>query len=147
MEVIKIIGKSYDDNFAVYNLISYICRKDKTLDGLVGGFGISNISVNSTIEEFTTVKKVFNKMGGKQAHHIVISFGEFYDDSDAFLKSYKIAEYFRTSFQVCFAVHRDKMNTHSHFVVNSVSFTDGRKLDFGYSEQEKFKNFVKQIQD
>ena len=92
------------------------------------------------------MKRIFSKVEGKQAHHIVVSFGEFYDYWEAFLKSYKIADYFSSSFQVCFAVHRDKMNTHAHFIINSVSFVDGRKLDFGYSEQENFKNFVKQIQ-
>ena len=108
--------------------IKYATNEDKTEES----FYISGINCNveSALEEMIDVKKTFNKEKGIQAFHGYQSFKE--DEVSPEL-AHKIGielanEMWGDKFQVIVTTHLNTNHIHNHFVVNSVSFIDGKNM-------------------
>ena len=81
-------------------------------------------------DEFISVKEGFNKTGGVQAYHGYLSFKE--QDISPSL-AHKIGlefanEVWGERYQVLVTTHLNTKHLHCHFVINSVSHRDGKKL-------------------
>ena len=81
-------------------------------------------------EQFITVKEQFDKPDGIQAYHGYLSFGET-DITPELAQQVGMAfaeRMWGDRFQVLVTTHLNTEHLHCHFVVNSVSFRDGKRL-------------------
>lgn len=118
-------------------------RKKENNDTLF--FGI-NCADNAEIAayQFQKTKELYNKTDGRQYKHYVLSFApNEINTENAKIYAKEFAEKcFGERFEVAVGIHVNSEGgkIHAHFVVNSVSFVDGKKLHFGKEDLEQFKN-------
>lgn len=123
------------------NAIKYILDVDK--DGAKTDFGKwvgGNAGLNhkDVIESFLNTKKVWDKEGGRQGYHFVISFSP--SEADAQTCYNVIQEfceiYLKDEYDYVFAVHTDKEHMHGHIIFNSVNRETGRKYRYEKGDWE-----------
>lgn len=94
-------------------------------------------------------KFLWDKDGGRTYKHFVQSFapGEKIDSAQAHQIACQLAasrpEW--QDFEVLIATHEDKAHIHTHFVVNSVSYVDGHKLQQSKAELQAMKDYSDQL--
>ena len=129
----------------LHNEIDYISNNNKTEEKLyVSGI---NCSVNTAYEEMITTKKHFNKTGGIIAFH---SYQSFKEDEVTPEIAHSIGiqladKMWGDRFQVIVATHLNTNHIHNHFVINSVSFVDGKKYydtRTSYAELRKLNDMI-----
>lgn len=133
MVYLKLIEGNYQNKDAIENTIQYICKPEHAISGLIGGINVTAES-NLAIKQFYSVKRFFHKLDGRQVWHFIISFEKRTNKYDILRYGYKIAEHFSNKYQIIFAVHENEPNIHIHFVMNSVSFVDGKKYNDWYKD-------------
>lgn len=145
MYYLKQIKGEYDTIESMFNAINYIFR-DKTYHTKkvvwYGGFNIINL--NKTADEMITIKNYFNEFGGKLIIHFIVSFErkDYFIFADAVYFANLVCGFFSARFQIVYAVHEDTDNLHIHFIMNTISFVDGKRIDQSYAEQDNFKSYV-----
>lgn len=110
--------------------ITYILKPEKLGDAnLVGGI---NCLPEKAYEMMKTTKKMFQKTGGRQGYHLVISLrpGEgtpeqMYDIAMRFAE-----ELLHNEYEAVVAVHTDREHLHAHIVLNSVNMVNGYKFQY-----------------
>lgn len=109
------------------NVIDYITNKDKT-DNKKYVTGI-NCMADIAFKEMSISKQQFNKTGGILGFHAYQSFkGCEVTADEAHEIGIRLAEeLWGNKFQVVVTTHTNTKNVHNHFVINSVSFVDGKK--------------------
>ena len=111
-------------------VLRYTQQDEKTLwegQRLVTGW---NCTAQSALSEMRLTKERYRKTDGRQYYHFVQSFAETDDltPQEAHAIALELARREFPSFEVLVATHIDTDHLHSHLIVNSVSFQDGRKL-------------------
>lgn len=109
------------------DVIAYAMNEKKTMQQYVSGINCSPMTART---EMLAVKRKFDKEEGIIAYHGYQSFAEGECTPDiAHEIGVKLAEeLWGNRFQVIVATHLDKAHhLHNHFVVNAVSFTDGKR--------------------
>lgn len=113
---------------ALADVLSYAKDEEKT----EREFFVEGINCNPAIarDEFVHIKELYQKTDGIQAYHGYLSFKE-QDISPE--QAQKIGMEFANEvwgkrFQVVVTTHLNTKHLHCHFVINSVSFVDGRRL-------------------
>lgn len=109
------------------NVIEYVTNKDKTENKkYVTGI---NCLANIAYKEMNITKQQFNKTGGILGFHAYQSFkGYEVTNEEAHEIGIRLAEeLWGDRFQVLVTTHTNTKNVHNHFVINSVSFVDGKK--------------------
>ena len=121
--------------------MEYISDKDKTYgwsDGLY-------VNTKNAFERMRIVKQFYNKEDGRSYIHFTISFkgrrdkNVLYDFAEAVVSNFN-------DFQCLFAIHQNTANYHIHFVLNSVSFTDGHKFSQSQADMENFKIYISNME-
>lgn len=110
--------------------ITYILKPEKLGDAnLVGGI---NCLPEKAYEMMKAKKKMFQKTGGRQGYHLVISLrpGEgtpeqMYDIAMRFAE-----ELLHNEYEAVVAVHTDREHLHAHIVLNSVDMVNGYKFQY-----------------
>lgn len=115
---------------ALGGVLRYTQQDEKTLwegQRLVSGW---NCTAQSALSEMRLTKERYRKTDGRQYYHFVQSFAETDDltPQEAHAIALELAQREFPSFEVLVATHIDTDHLHSHLIVNSVSFQDGRKL-------------------
>ena len=115
---------------ALAGVLRYTQQEEKTLwEGhrLVSGW---NCTAQSALSEMQLTKERFRKTDGRQYYHFVQSFAAADDltPREALAIGLELAQREFPDFEVLVATHIDTDILHSHLIVNSVSFRDGRKL-------------------
>ena len=115
---------------ALGGVLRYTQQDEKTLwegQRLVSGW---NCTAQSVLSEMQFTKERFHKTDGRQYYHFVQSFAETNDltPQEAHAIALELVQREFPNFEVLVATHIDTDHLHSHLVVNSVSFQDGRKL-------------------
>ena len=115
---------------ALAGVLWYTQQEEKTLwegQRLVSGW---NCIAQSALSEMQLTKERFRKTDGRQYYHFVQSFAETDDltPQEALAIGLELAQREFPDFEVLVATHIDTDILHSHLIVNSVSFRDGRKL-------------------
>lgn len=134
MSILKHVSGFNKDPDYKNTLIDYLTENHKTADGqYVDTYGCSK---TAPLRDMNTVCKVHHKTNGKQAEHFVLSVTP--DKKENTNASYmeigrRISSYF-DGFQSVFALHTDTSTRHLHFLINSVSYKDGRKFSQGPTE-------------
>ena len=123
--IIRLNNKSYKNPDAIDKVYKYMTQPLKA-GGMVGGY---NVIPEHAVYMMKAIKQIYNKEGGRQLLHIILSFppGVAVADEAMFEISSYIASYF-CNHQVVFSIHYDTDQMHSHFMVNTISFTDGSRI-------------------
>lgn len=144
MAIIKAVKNSHS---GIAQIVDYVTKKEKTIGKkLCAGH---NCHIDTAIVEMQTTKELYGKTGGRTYKHFVQSFppGEKLTPE----KAHEIAKEFAEScplfsgFEVVYATHVDREHIHSHFVVNSVSFVDGRKFQMSKKDLENMKELSNRL--
>lgn len=127
-------------------VMKYTMQEKKTLwEGrrLVSGI---NCRPESVYDDFLRTKLMYHKEGGTMFYHMVQSFpaDEKVDPSAAHAAALKLAEWFRGR-EVLVCTHVDRDHIHSHFLINSVSFEDGKKLHISEPELNQLRQRNDQV--
>ena len=125
------------------NVIDYITNKDKT-DNKKYITGI-NCMADIAFKEMSITKQQFNKTGGILGFHAYQSFkGCEVTNDEAHEIGIRLAEeLWGDKFQVVVTTHTNTKNVHNHFVINSVSFVDGKK----YYDNKTNYAIMRQVSD
>lgn len=125
------------------NVIDYITNKDKT-DNKKYVTGI-NCMADIAFKEMSITKQQFNKTGGILGFHAYQSFkGCEVTNDEAHEIGIRLAEeLWGDKFQVVVTTHTNTKNVHNHFVINSVSFVDGKK----YYDNKTNYAIMRQVSD
>ena len=115
---------------ALGGVLRYVQQEEKTTwedRRLVSGW---NCTAQSVCSEMQLTKERFHKADGRQYYHFVQSFAETDNltPQEAHAIALELVQREFPNFEVLVATHIDTDHLHSHLVVNSVSFQDGRKL-------------------
>ena len=115
---------------ALAGVLWYTQQEEKTLweeQRLVSGW---NCTAQSALSEMQLTKGRFRKTDGRPYYHFVQSFAAADDltPQEALAIGLELAQREFPDFEVLVATHIDTDILHSHLIVNSVSFRDGRKL-------------------
>ncbi|MBQ2970969.1 MAG: relaxase/mobilization nuclease domain-containing protein [Ruminococcus sp.] len=118
-----------EDYQSLKDVIAYAKDETKTeyeyfCDGI-------NCNVAIAREQFITAKEQFQKTNGIQAYHGYLSFPESEVSPELCQKiGMEFAQkVWGDKFQVVVTTHLNTKHLHCHFVVNSVSFVDGKRID------------------
>lgn len=109
-------------------VLKYTMQEKKTVwegEKLVSGL---NCIPENAYDEFIGTKVQFGKDGGRMYYHFVQSFppDEKITPKQAHEFALEFAKHWQ-GFEVVVSTHCDRDHVHSHFIINSVSFEDGKK--------------------
>ena len=120
---------SIDEIQALKNVLAYAKDEEKTEQE----FYVSGINCNpkKACEQYVDVKEQYGKLDGIQAYHGYLSFKD--EDNVTPDLAHQIGMEFAQRvwgdrFQVVVTTHLNTKCLHCHFVINSVSFSDGKML-------------------
>ena len=139
MSILKMVNRLRSGWDGMTDLYDYINAPSKTDSGLLKG--THNILSNLPLTEMMSVKKLWFKTGGREQIHLVVSLTpdtEQHSDSAYLRLASEIAAQFE-GFQSYFAVHKDTVTRHLHFVLNTVSVIDGHKFTQSKSDLHRLK--------
>lgn len=113
---------------ALKDVLSYAKDEEKTEQE----FFVEGINCNPTTarDQFVSVKKAYDKEDGIQAYHGYLSFKE-QDISPNMAQKIGmefVNEVWGKRFQAVVTTHLNTKHLHCHYVINSVSFVDGKRL-------------------
>lgn len=130
----KTTAKKYLDE-DLYNAIRYVKNDDKT-DQTMFVSGI-NCSKHNAYNEMIAVKRRFGERGKNIGYHGYQSFaaGEVTPEEAHEIGLETARQMWGAKYQIVVTTHLNTDNIHNHFVVNSVSFTDGRKFRNGIGDR------------
>jgi len=135
------IIKAVSSKASVGKAINYVTKKEKTTDKLITGI---NCSPKTAIDQMKVTKMIWGKTDGRQYKHYVQSFapGENLTPKTAHEIAKKLCESDSRfeGHEVLIATHRDKDHIHSHFIVNSVNFETGKKIQCGPKDLQAMKD-------
>ena len=142
MAIIKVVKRSGKTYTSLKKVLSYVGEKAAET------YGINcNEDYKKVAYEFFETKNYFNKTGGRQYRHYIQSFSP--EDEISKEKVLEIAiKWAELSFpnhEIFIAIHNDKEHLHSHFIVNTVNFENGKKLHENKEELELKKDINDKI--
>lgn len=129
---------------SVKNVINYAAKDSKKEKDESLFYGV-NCADNPVIAAYQMqkTKELYGKTDGRQYKHYVLSFapGEISVEKAKTYANELADKCFGERYEVAVGVHINSKGgkIHAHFVVNSVSFLDGKKLHFSKSDLENFK--------
>lgn len=132
MATVTYIRESKQSISAMKGVIDYCCQDKKVYDEISNQRLVSGINCDgeNTFLEFLATKKSYKKTDGMNFYQYVQSFSpeENITPQQAHEVALEFAEKAWTGYEVLVATHCDAQHIHSHFVINSVSFENGKKL-------------------
>ena len=132
--------ESEDITSDLEDVLSYVSNGVKTNQK----YYVTGINCNpdSAAERFQKTKLAYNKTDGVLAFHAIQSFkpGEIDPDKTHEIGVELARQMWGDKFQVVVCTHLDKDHPHNHFVVNSVSWVDGKKFDNNRKDYELFSS-------
>ena len=140
------IIKAVNSRASIAHAIRYITQKEKTEEKLIGGL---NCIPRYALEDMKRTKRAWNKMDGRQYKHFIQSFPP--DEKITLEAANEIAgklveqSSLFQGYEVCYATHRDREHIHTHMIVNSVSFEDGKKFRYSNRQLQELKDLSDQI--
>ena len=147
MVYLKSIRHSNKDNKYLRRACAYLENDERAI--CCGGYGVDPYNLDYTYNQMMAVKRYYSKTSGNPLMHFVVS----YDDSvsDVFRAtqiSETIAGYFASEYQVLWCLHqkdRECSSYHTHMVVNSVSYRNGKMFHSGPNELNAFASYISDV--
>lgn len=132
MATVTYIRESKQSISAMKGVIDYCCQDKKVYDEISNQRLVSGVNCDgeNAFAEFLATKKSYKKTNGMSFYQYVQSFSpeENITPHQAHEIAIEFAEKAWTGYEVLVATHRDAQHIHSHFVINSVSFENSKKL-------------------
>lgn len=134
----KTTAKEYLDD-DLWNVLRYT-ENDRKTDRTMFVSGI-NCSKHNAYNEMIAVKRRFGERGKNIAYHGYQSFreGEVTPEEAHAIGVETARKMWGAKYQVIVTTHLNTENIHNHFVVNSVSFKDGRKFRNGIGDRMELR--------
>ena len=145
MAVFKVISvpQKYADEDAYADLIHYCIRPMKTPGNFIDGFGVLP---QLAAEQMQIVSHAYRQDHGIRLRHWIISF-EKHELADAWHANQfaqMACRFYADTYQIVYSVHEDAEHLHIHFVMNMISYQNGKR----YSGQKKdFYDYLKYLQE
>ena len=132
--------KAVSSKAGIGQAIDYVTKEEKTEEKLVSGL---HCEAETAKEEMQATKELWEKTGGRTYKHFVQSYhkDEKITPEQAHRNALQLAENTPAwkGFEVLVATHKDKDHIHTHFIVNSVNFEDGHKLQWSSADLQELK--------
>lgn len=132
MATVTYIRESKQSISAMKGVIDYCCQDKKVYDEISNQRLVIGINCDgeNAFKEFMATKKSYGKTDGMNFYQYVQSFSpeENITPHQAHEIAIEFAEKAWTGYEVLVATHCDAQHIHSHFVINSVSFENSKKL-------------------
>lgn len=154
MGIFKIIRNTNDWLEYMCNALNYITHGHTEYDKRYS----LNTDIDNPYEQFLLVKKYFGKTSGNPVFHFVVVYNSRSTRGDDIRKaefmSRSISSYFSDRFQLVWCIHRKPMSKqygscgsfyHAHFVMNSVSYIDGKMFSGNRTELYAFLEHIKKV--
>ena len=138
--------KAVSSKAGIGQALDYVTKDEKTEKKLVSGL---NCEPDTAKDEMQATKELWGKTEGRTYKHFVQSFApeEKIEPEQAHCIAWQMAaerpEW--KGFEVLIATHQDKDHIHSHFIVNSVSFENGHKLQQSRADLQNMKDMSDEI--
>lgn len=150
MGFLKLIVKQNTGKEYLRNAVNYITENADACC-----YSGINISPERAYRQMRKVKTYFGKTSGNQLVHFVVCFNNEVNDI-AIAKKYarKIAEYYKSRYQILYAIHDElrfaksgyaKSWFHVHIVMNSVSFVDGKMFADNKKDIGRFMEHISEV--
>ena len=140
MAIIKFIN----NKVGLKRTLNYICKEEKTNNKFISG---KDCMAENAYEEMMAIKNMYGKTKGREKLHFVQAFSP--NDELSYETAHeiamKIAEKYFKGYQVVVATHQDKEHIHSHFVMNTVNFETGKKIQFSNKDLENLKSYSNKL--
>ncbi|MCR4861054.1 MAG: relaxase/mobilization nuclease domain-containing protein [Ruminococcus sp.] len=142
MPIIHFINNKTQTAGGMQNVLNYVSRKEKTVSEDKRFVTGVNCSPETALDEMTATKNLYHKPDGRLYYHLVQSFPSGYEIEPelAHKIAVELAEKAFNKYEVVVATHIDREHIHSHLVMNSVSFEDGKKY---HSNKESVEQLMK----
>lgn len=134
----------YQDPQAIPDVVSYICRPDKTPSQIIGGV---MIDMNDIAGSMIAISEKFHNNSRIRLHHFILTFPtkEFCRLDQLRQIAEEVCGYLGRCYQIVYALHEDTNNPHIHFVFNAVSYINGTKYHGGKTEYYELIELNKDI--
>ena len=133
--------KSVSSRAGIKTILNYVMKEEKTEQKLLSCL---NCTPDMVQEQMEFTKRLWGKNGGRTYKHFIQSFAkdENISPEQAHQIAYQLAEALPewADFEVLIATHTDTEYLHTHFIVNSVSYVDGHKLQQSRDELQNMKD-------
>ena len=132
--------KAVSSKAGIGQAIDYVTKEEKTEEKLVSGL---HCEAETAKEEMQATKELWEKTGGRTYKHFVQSYhkDEKISPEQAHQNALQLAENTPAwnGFEILVATHKDKDHIHTHFIVNSVNYEDGHKLQWSSADLQELK--------
>ena len=133
MIIIKFKNENYRNTYingigTVGRLMQYILDPAKTTPYLCGSRGLYITNMTDMENQFYAIQSLYGKTDINTLSHIIISFSRdtlLYEDSIKLIAE-SISDHLYHNHQLLYAIHTNKPNLHIHFIVNPVSYRNGK---------------------
>lgn len=150
MATVTYIREKTQNKTAIGRVMRYCSREDKTMYELNGRkfqlISGKDCCPETAYREFMATKQQYGKANGMFFYQYVQSFSpdEKITAQAAHEIGCKFAEYFK-GYEVLIATHTDREHLHTHFIINSVSHENGKKLQMPRGSIYKLRQFSDEI--
>lgn len=163
MAIVKAVNRTSKSNAGMRNSIEYVMNPKKTTlkinlsDGNIiekrlidfnGPQTVGNdLDYFSAYRSFMEEKQTWDKLGGTQYYHNVISFApnDELNPYDVMEIAQEFVDKYLRDFQTVIAVHMDKQSLHAHLISNSVSYIDGHKCQITPKTLRDMKKYINEV--
>lgn len=133
--------KAVSSRASIGQALDYVTKEEKTKEKLVSGL---HCEADTVKEEMQATKELWGKTGGRTYKHFVQSYHEDEDitPEQAHKNAIELAKNTEAwkGHEVLIATHIDRGHIHSHFIVNSVNFENGYKLQWSKADLQNLKD-------
>ena len=137
MPNLLIVRNSYPDLGSVQRLLNYVLRTS-----FYGGYAIDP---EQAYDQMRLVKEAYHKTEGVQLKHFLLTFSHeemmHLDFKDLLELGFQVGKVLER-YQIVYCIHLDSDYIHMHFVMNTVSFEDGKKYSDGLVGFQRVKDFL-----
>lgn len=148
MATFTIVGAGQEDKYcddnALRDVINYITRGYQLPDNMIGAYGVTK---NCAAIEMELVSRAYWKYSNCRLRHWVVSFSE--EDNVTLEEVRQIADrsaaFYKSRYQIIYAIHTDTDNIHVHFVMNRISYRDGKAYSGKYSDYYDYRNHLSKL--
>ena len=133
--------KAVSSKAGIGQALDYVTKEEKTEDKLVSGLHCEPDTVK---DEMQATKELWGKTGGRTYKHFVHSYheDEHITPEQAHKNAVELAKGTEAwkGHEVLIATHIDRGHIHSHFIVNSVNYENGHKLQWSKADLQNLKD-------
>ncbi|MFR9090208.1 relaxase/mobilization nuclease domain-containing protein [Ruminococcus bicirculans (ex Wegman et al. 2014)] len=133
--------KAVSSKAGIGQALDYVTKEEKTEDKLVSGLHCEPDTVK---DEMQATKELWGKTGGRTYKHFVQSYheDEHITPEQAHKNAVELAKNTEAwkGHEVLIATHIDRGHIHSHFIVNSVNYENGHKLQWSKADLQNLKD-------